>query len=246
MRAGFQNASEQSKAMEHLFDAYLYMDDAKKEKDPEKKARLYVMAEKILQMAAGSFMKAERPEKGEEISRLLDRIREEKELALSLSEVLHAPSIVSTTTVFTAPTPNQENAVGLERFENAHIHANLLVRQREVNVGEPLTMKLELVNAGKGSALLIKVNEVIPEGFELGEKPETYRVEDSYIDMKGKRIGPLKTEELRLVLKPRAQGTFVLRPTILYLDESGEYKSYQPDSVSITVKELGIRGWLRG
>ena len=246
VRAGFQNASEYSKAMEHLFDAYLYMDDAKREKDPEKKARLYTMAEKILQTSAGSFMKAEHPEKREQVSRLLDKTREEKELALSLSEVLHAPSIVSTTTAFTAPTPNQENAVGLERFENADVQARLIIRQKEVKVGEPFSLEIELVNAGKGPALLIKVNEVIPEGFELGEKPETCRVEDSYIDMKGKRIGPLKTEELRLVLKPKVQGTFALKPTILYLDENGKYKSHQAEPVTITVKELGIKGWLKG
>jgi len=246
VKAGFQNASEYSKAMEYLFDAYLYMDDAKRERDPEKKARLYTMAEKVLQTSAGSFMKAEHPEKSAQVSRLLDKIKEEKELALSLSEVLHAPSIVSTTTAFTALTPNQENAVGLERFENADIQASLIIRQKEVKVGEPLSLTIELVNAGKAPALLIKVNEVIPEGFELGEKPETCRVEDSYIDMKGKRLGPLKTEELKLVLKSKVQGTFVLKPTILYLDENGQYRSYEPEAVSITVKELGIKGWLKG
>jgi len=246
VKAGFQNASEYSKAMEHLFDAYLYMDDAKKEKDPEKKARLYTMAEKVLQTSAGSFMKAEHPEKREQVSRLLDKTREEKELALSLSEVLHAPSIVSTTTAFTAPTPNQENAVGLERFESADVQANLIVRQKELKLGEHLSLIIELVNAGKGPALLIKVNEAIPEGFDLTEKPETCRVEDNHIDMKGKRLGPLKTEELRLVLKPKVQGTFAIKPTILYLDENGKYKFHELETATITVKELGIKGWLKG
>jgi hypothetical protein len=246
VKAGFQNASEYSKAMEYLFDAYLYMDDAKREKDPEKKARFYTMVEKILQTSAGAFMKAEHPEKREQMLRLLDKAREEKELALSLSEVLHAPSIVSTTTAFTALTPNQESAVGLERFQTADVQANLIIRQKELKVGEPLSLKIELVNAGKGPALLIKVNEVVPEGFELDEKPETYRVEDSYIDMKGKRLGPLKTEELRLILKPKVQGTFALKPTILYLDENGKYKSHELETVTIIVKELGIKGWIKG
>jgi hypothetical protein len=232
--------------MEHLFDAYLYMDDAKKEKDPEKKARLYTMAEKVLQTSAGSFMKAEHPEKTEQVSKLLDKAREERELALSLSEVLHSPSIVSTTTAFTAPTPDQENAVGLERFENADVQANLIVRQKVLNVGEHLSLMIELINAGKGPALLIKISEVIPEGFEYAEKPENYRIEDDYIDMKGKRLSSLRTEELRLVLKPKVQGTFALKPTILYLDENGKYKSHELEAVNITVRELGIKGWIKG
>jgi hypothetical protein len=246
VKAGFQNASDYAKATGFLFDAYVHMNNAKKESDPEKKVKLYAMAEKVLQTSAGSFMKAEHPEKTEQVQRLLEKVKEERELALSLNEVLHAPSIVSTTAAFTTPTPNQENAVGLERFEHADVQASLIVRQKELKVGEALALMIELVNAGKAPALLIKVDEVIPEGFELGEKPETYRVEDSYIDMKGKRIGPLKTEELRLVLKPTLQGTFSLKPTVLYLDENGKYKSHEPEPVTITVRELGIKGWLKG
>jgi hypothetical protein len=191
-------------------------------------------------------MKAEHPEKREQVLRLLERVKEERELALSLSEVLHAPSMISTTSAFTMPTPNQENAVGLERFERANIQANLVTRQKELKVGENLNLEIELVNAGKSSAQLIKITEVIPTGFELTEKPEIYRVEDSYLNMRGKRLDPLKTEEVRLTIKPKAQGEFFLKPTILYLDENGTYKSHQPEPVSITVRELGIKGWLKG
>jgi tetratricopeptide (TPR) repeat protein len=244
--AGFQKASEYAKATGLLFEAYAQMDNAKRESDAEKKAKLYVMAEKVLQTSAGSFMKAEHPEKKERVLRMLEKVQEERELAVSLTEVLHASSIVSSTAVFTTPTPTHEEAVGSERFEQADIQANMIARQKELRVGEPLDLEIELVNAGKAPALLIKVNEVIPEGFDLTEKPETYRVEDSYIDMKGKRLGPLKTEELRLVLKPKIQGIFALKPTILYLDENGKYKSHKPEPVTITVKELGIKGWLKG
>jgi len=245
LKAGFQNASEYAKATKLFFDAYVHIGNAERETDPEKKTKLYTMAEKILQTSAGSFLKAEHPEKREQVLRLMEKVKEERELALSLSEVLHASAIVSTT-VFSAPTPTHESAVGLERFEQADIQANLIVRQKELKIGEPLNLEIELVNAGKGPALLIKVNKMIPEGFDLTEKPENCRVEDSYIDMKGKRLGPLKTEELRLVLKPRVQGAFVLKPTVLYLDENGRYKSHEPESVTIIVKELGIKGWLKG
>ena len=30
------------------------------------------------------------------------------------------------------------------------------------------------------------------------------------------------------------------------LDETGNYKSHEPEPVTITVKELGISGWLKG
>jgi tetratricopeptide (TPR) repeat protein len=246
VKAGFPNASEYAKATKLLFDAYVHIGNAERETDPEKKAKLYTMAEKILQTSAGSFMKAEHPEKREQVLRLLEKIKEERELALSLSEVLHAPTIVSATTAFSTPTPTHEAPVGLERFEHADIQANLVVRQKELKIGENLNLEIELVNAGKGPALLTKINEIIPEGFELVEKPEIYRVEDSYLNMRGKRLDPLKMEDVKLILKPKAQGTFPLKPTVLYLDENGKYKSHEPDPITITVKELGIKGWLKG
>jgi hypothetical protein len=246
LKAGFQSASEYAKATGLLFEAYVHMDSAKREKDPEKKTKLYLIAEKVLQTSAGSFMKAEHPEKREQVLRLLEKVREERELALSITEVLQTPSIVSTTTSFGAPTPTGEQAVGSERFEHADVQANLIVRQKELRVGENLDVELELVNAGKAAALLTKVNEIVPKGFELADVPEKYRVEDSYLNMKGKRLDPLKTEEVKLVIKPTLQGTFSLKPTVLYLDENGKYKSHEPEPVTITVKELGIKGWLKG
>jgi tetratricopeptide (TPR) repeat protein len=246
VRADFLNASEYAKATKLLFDAYAYMDNAERESDPDKKAKLYTMVEKVLQASAGSFTKAEHPEKREQVLKLIENVTEEKELATSLTEVLHAPSIVSTTRVLTAPTPTHEEAVGSERFEHADVQANLIVRQKELKIGENLKVILELANAGKGSAMLTKVTEIIPKGFELAEEPETFRVEDSYINLKGRRLDPLKTEEVKLVLKPTLQGTFSLKPTVLYLDENGKYKSHEPEPVTVTVKELGIKGWLKG
>jgi hypothetical protein len=246
VKAGFQNASEYSRAMEHLFDAYLYMDDAKREKDPEKKARLYIMAEKVLATSAGSFMKAEHPEKKEQVSRLLDMASEEKQLALSLSEVLHAPSIVSTTAAFNTPGPTHESAVGLEKFEHADVHANIIVNRSELKVGETLDLEIELANAGRGIALLDKIEGAIPDGFEIAEKLHTYRVEGCNVNMKGRRLEQLKGEDVKFSLRSKHKGSFTLRPVILYLDENGNAKSHEPEPVIITVKELGISGWIKG
>jgi hypothetical protein len=187
IKADLQTASEYAKATKLLFDAYVYMDNAEKEKDPDKKAKLYVMIERVLQTSAGSYTKAEHPEKREQMLKLLEKAKEEQELAVSMTEALHAPSIVSATTAFASPAPTQEEAVGSERFEHADIQANLIVRQKELKVGENLSIELELVNAGKGSAVLTKVTEIIPKGFELAEKSDNCRVEDSCLNLKGPR-----------------------------------------------------------
>jgi hypothetical protein len=56
----------------------------------------------------------------------------------------------------------------------------------------------------------------------------------------------LKTEEVKFTLRPNIQGEFFLKPTVLYLDENGKYRSHEPEPINITVKELGIKGWLKG
>jgi len=246
LKAGFKNASEYARGTHRLFDAYMYAHKAETETDPRKKAQFYQMAEKLLQTSAGSYMKAKHPEKSEEVKSLLESVREERQLAMSLIEVLHAPAITSTTTSFSTPTPTHEQAVGLERFEHADIQANLILRVKEVKVGEDIDLEIELINAGKAPALLIKVEKVIPEGFEIKRAPEIYRVEDRFLNMKGKRLNPLKTEEIRIVIKSLSKGTFIIKPRIRYLDENGKYKSHEPEPVTITVKELGIKGWIKG
>ncbi len=246
LKAGFKTASEYAKATLMLSDAYVYMHEAETERDPRKKTQYYQMAEKLLQASAGSYTKAKHPEKSEEVGRLLEGVREKRQLAMSLAEILHVPTITSSTTSFSTPIPTHEQAVGLERFEHADIQANLILRVKEARVGEDIRLAIEVVNAGKAPALLIKVDEIIPKGFEIREVPEMYTFEDSYINLKGKRLNPLKTEDVKVVVQPRAKGTHTIKPRILYIDETGKYKSHEPDPVTITVKELGIKGWIRG
>ena len=246
VRAGFKEASEYAKATNRLFDAYSYMYQGQLERDLTKKAQLYQLAEKLLQNSAGFYVTAKHPEKNDEVLRVLESVRQERETAVSLTEVLHAPAITSTTASFSTPSQSREQAVGLERFENADVQASVMPRDQEAKLGDTVSLKIELVNAGKGGAQLIRVAELVPARFELVEKPEMYNVEDSGLNMKGKSLGPLRTEELSLVLKPLDKGSFQIKPRIIYLDEAGKYKYHEPEPVIIVVKELGILGSLKG
>jgi class 3 adenylate cyclase len=58
--------------------------------------------------------------------------------------------------------------------------------------------------------------------------------------MRGRRLEPLKTEEIKLVLRPKVQGQFTLKPRVLYLDEGGKYKSHEPQPVDMTVGGPGV------
>jgi tetratricopeptide (TPR) repeat protein len=245
LKADFQKASEYTRATRLLFDAYVHMGNAARETDPEKKTRLYMVAEKVLQTSADSYSRAGNLSKRKQTLKLLETAQDQREIAISLAEILQAP-IMASTTAFTVPTSSSEKAVGLEKFEHAEINANMILGRSEYRVGENIDLEIELANAGKGQALLTQIEEAFPESFDLTTKPESYRVEGHNINMKGRRLDPLKTEEVKFSVKPKHKGSFTVRPRILYLDENGNAKSHQTKSLTITVKELGISGWIKG
>ena len=237
-QAGFESASEYAKATQRLFDAYVFMNQAESEVDPERRAKQYHMAEKLLQISAGSFVKAKQPEKAAQAQQILRTVREEKDLAVSLNEVLHAPAVASTTMSFATPTPTGEASVGLERFEHANVQANLIAGSEKVRVRESFCLTLEFVNAGKEPALLTKVEDLVPKGFVVMEKPEIYRLEESCLNMKGKQLEPLRLVEAKVVLQASRKGVYQLRPTIYYLDELGQQKSLELKSLKLRVEEV--------
>ncbi|UCE96179.1 MAG: hypothetical protein JSV51_00795 [Candidatus Bathyarchaeota archaeon] len=221
LRAGYKSASEYATATQRFFDAYIYMTNAKNEADPEKKARYYIITEKLLQASISSYIKANHPAKGKHVRQLLEKVREEKKLAMSLSEILHAPTITSSTTSFVTPTPSEESAVGLEKFERANIQATLVTPEKQVPVGEETNIKMQITNLGKQAVLLDKVEGMFPRGFEVVAKPSYSNIEGKYLEMKGKKLDPLKTEEVELAVKSFDDGTFKVNPKIVFVDTNG-------------------------
>ena len=155
-------------------------------------------------------------------------------MALSLGEVLHTPSIVSTTAAFTTPTPSQESAVGLERFEHADIEAYLTAPE-EATVGEELDVRIDLANVGKNPALLVRVNELIPRCLKATVLPPQLSIENNSIDLKGKKLEPLKIESIKLSMQAVEPGTTSLSPKVVFVDDVGRFKTCKPEQVRITV-----------
>jgi hypothetical protein len=146
-----------------------------------------------------------------------------------------------------SPTQTYEKVVGPDSHEDAEVQSNIIVIPNELKIGESLELEIEVTNTRKkGAILLAKIMEVIPESFTMAKKPEFYRMEGNCLNMKEKRLGPLRKEEVKLVLTPKRQGTFHIKPRILYIDADGKEKICEPRPTSIIVKELGIKGWLKG
>lgn len=140
----------------------------------------------------------------------------------------------------------RDQALGLERFEIASIVGNLIAAERDLNVGSDFAFELEIANIGRTAAMLIKLENIAPGGFELDRQKNPYRIEDNFVDLKGKRLEYLKTYEVKIALKAVRKGTFNLRPRVLYVDDKGNHKSCEVEPVTLTVREFGISGWIKG
>jgi tetratricopeptide (TPR) repeat protein len=245
-KAGFDSASSWTSATEILFDAYSYMTSAELEADPEKKMKSFVLAEKCLERSAGLYETAGYVGKRDEVLRNLANVKEKRQFALSLGEFLVAPSDAIATRMMPTPGMTVEEPVGLQKFESAFVQANLTADQREVHAGENIHLDVNLANLGKNAAFLVRVEGLIPGGFDVVERPERCIIEKDCISFKGRKLVPLETTEMKLTLKPKKKGKFVFMPKVQYMDETGEYKSFELEQLTVTVKELGIRDWLRG
>jgi KaiC/GvpD/RAD55 family RecA-like ATPase len=240
LKAGFETSSEYAKATRSLFDAYVYMNNAKKETAPEKEAKHYLMAEKVLQNSMAAFSRANHLEKTRQVQKFLDRVREERELALSLSEVFHAPTLTSATTSFVTLSPNGETAVGLERFEHGDVQVKLIQNAPNVRVGEEASLEFHIVNVGNGPAFLTRIENVLPSGFQLVDKYDDFCVEAPHLIMKEKRLEPLKAEEIRIVFRPFRMGTFEINPRIVCVDEVGRQMFSEPEGKVFNISEAAL------
>lgn len=242
---GFQEAAQWTQATQRLFDALVYLADAETEKEPKKKTELFHLSEKHLEMAASLYGEAGFPSKKEEALRHLKRARGEKELLLTPIEALGENPALTGSAV--APVSLvRDQATGLGRLEEASLVGNLSVQQEELGVGSGLTVELEMANMGRAAATLVKLENLTSEGLEIDRPQFSQRAPGDFVDLKGKRLEYLKTYEVKVPIKAKKKGTFQLRPRVLFVDDKGNYRSYEFEPVALTVTELGISGWLKG
>jgi len=115
------------------------------------------------------------------------------------------------------------------------MQASLILPKKDIPVGEDFELEIQIANVGKGTVLLAKVEGIFPPSFELVAKPSYCYFDDTHLNMRGKRLDPLKTEEIRLVLRSFDKGTFEIQPKIIYVDEAGRQMVSELGSVAIEV-----------
>jgi len=242
LKAGLITSSEYAKATQRVLDAYVFMSSGKKESDPKQSAKYYLMAEKVLKSSAESYTKAKHPQKASHVNQLLRKVKEEKELALSLSEILHSPTITSPTSGFATLGVGEERAVGLERFAHANIQVKLVRLGDKVEIGKDFDLIIQVINVGKEPVLLTKIEGIVSAGLQLVSQPDYSHFENDTLIFKGKQLRPMETGELKVVLKPYMRGDYRIEPGINCVDELGNGLFYHPEALMLNVLAVTLAG----
>ena len=59
------------------------------------------------------------------------------------------------------------------KLEEANIQSSLNLKKKRAQVRDNVDLRINLTNVGKGSAKLVKIDEVAPRGFKVGKAPTT-------------------------------------------------------------------------
>jgi KaiC/GvpD/RAD55 family RecA-like ATPase len=242
LKAGYQTVSNHAKAIQCLLDAYVFMENAKRERDQKKQEKQFSMAEKALKTAVEYFEKAKNADKSEQTQKILQQVREERKLTLTLIEIFHAPDITSSAASFSGIAARDEKPVGLERFEHANLQARIVQQETEIRIGQPTSLKIQMINVGKEPSSLIRIENLVPLGFQIVDKPDYCQITDSQLITKGKRLDHVKTEEMKIALRSFMQGIVEIKPRIVYLDPAGHETTYNIEPLAFNVSIAPLSG----
>ncbi len=237
--AGFKKTEAWTRATQRLFDSLIFITDAESESDPVKKRELYHFAENHLKLAARLFGDAGFPTRKEETLSHLERIREEKQILLTPLEALSQIPTATAASLSLSPR-GRGQPTGAERFDEAYVVGDLNISQRELPLGTSFPIDIEIVNVGKAPATLVKLQNVLPESFELADQQNTGFSPEGDLDLKGRNLEHLKTYTVKFHIKATRTGPLELRPRLFYMDDLGTYKTYRFQPTTLTVLDVGL------
>jgi KaiC/GvpD/RAD55 family RecA-like ATPase len=84
------------------------------------------------------------------------------------------------------------------------------------------------------------MDDVIPAGFQLVDKPDYCMLENVHLTVRGKRLNPLKTEEIKIALRSFKQGSIEVKPRIVCGDWAGQQIVYSPEPVAFNISGVAL------
>ncbi len=216
------------KASKHILDATIKMSSAEREiENAQVKAKLYAEAQRSLSLASKHYKlvgSSPRSLRVKEALKMISAVRNHQRLIplahdiiaeVASNQIIYA-AIASSSVIEQTP---HSSTRGLG---TSYISFDSQVAKPYTEVGEISKVILSVSNLGREPITVVKIDEVVPEGFEIVECPVGL-VEGHSIKLE-RRIDARSSKSLIVSCKPMESGEFTWHPALIYLDPSKNFR----------------------
>ncbi|MFC1486382.1 AAA family ATPase [Thermoproteota archaeon] len=123
----------------------------------------------------------------------------------------------------------------VQMFAHVDLQADLIMKKRII-VDEENELRLDLVDVGRGSCSIVKVNGLLHSNeFKVIAFPSYCCLKNGDLELGKRDIGAFQVEPIKLIVKASNPGVYTLNPSVVYVDDLGETKTCKPQPIKIIV-----------
>jgi len=124
-----------------------------------------------------------------------------------------------------------------ERFRHTNVQASLMTfTHPEVN--QPFEVRIDLTNVSRSEGSIVKVeNLLVPELKVIDVSPNCF-VHDGQVELKDKTVRSFEVKTVKLTVKAEKPEEFHLKPSVTYVDDSGETKTSSTRLFTMTIQPV--------
>jgi predicted ATPase len=126
-----------------------------------------------------------------------------------------------------------------KRFEHVNVNAALMVCTSP-KIDQAFEIRLVIVNVSRSQGSIISVDNLLIPGVELLKSPSSLMVKGKQIEFREQSIAPFQVKTIKLSARITQAGTYLLTPTITYMDELKKTTLYKPRPIIITVQHTPV------
>jgi hypothetical protein len=236
-RLGNRSFLNMLKASQYILDATMKMNAAEREMESaELKARLYNRAQLSLSRASKHYELLGSSIRVKESLRMISAVRNHQKLLplahdiiaeIASNQIIYAA--ISSATLFDKSPENSARDL-----DTAYVVLDLNVQKQDITLNQEATIEVQMSNIGKEDAITVRIDEIVPEDFEIldDDYPHSNLPSFDY----AKKIGAGLSETICLRIKPKTTGEFIWHPALVYLDNNGNYRISRCEPVRVAVE----------
>lgn len=113
--------------------------------------------------------------------------------------------------------------------------ATLSSSRKNMKVDEDFSLTIRLTNRGPTPITLKRIDGISFKDFKIADKPQRFHLKEGYLDTGRMGLDPETPVEIKLVLRPRREGSLLVKPRIVYLGRSDREFFLEPEYVTVNV-----------